>query len=63
MNHLHFVTVPLDELGNFLPEILNQWYCLDHNCGYDQAVFSSPDIQSNIASIGQALNGFNINLS
>lgn len=39
LDRLHFVTVPAFELGNWIPDLLKEWRCEDHNCGYYQAVF------------------------
>ena len=39
LGRLHFVTVPLYELGNWIPDLLKEWRCEEHNCGYYQAVF------------------------
>jgi hypothetical protein len=39
LERMHFATVPSFELGNWIPDLLKEWRCEDHNCGYYQAVF------------------------
>ncbi|XP_060069722.1 uncharacterized protein LOC132549769 isoform X2 [Ylistrum balloti] len=41
MERIHFSVVPLDKLGNWIPDALSQWHCVDHLCGYDQVVVQS----------------------
>ncbi|XP_021351177.1 uncharacterized protein LOC110448965 [Mizuhopecten yessoensis] len=41
MKRIHFSVVPLDKLGNWIPDALSQWHCVDHLCGYDQVVVRS----------------------
>lgn len=39
LKRMHFGTTPAFELGNWIPDLLKEWRCEDHNCGYYQAVF------------------------
>lgn len=41
LERMHFVTTPAYELGNWIPDILKEWRCEDHNCGYYQASFQA----------------------
>ncbi|XP_061174811.1 uncharacterized protein LOC133183952 [Saccostrea echinata] len=41
MNQFHFSVLPLWKLGNWLPTLLREWECVDHNCGYDQVLIQS----------------------
>ncbi|XP_069122333.1 uncharacterized protein [Argopecten irradians] len=41
MMRIHFSVVPLDKLGNWIPDALSQWHCVDHLCGYDQVLVQS----------------------
>ncbi|XP_033729101.1 LOW QUALITY PROTEIN: uncharacterized protein LOC117318180 [Pecten maximus] len=41
MEKIHISVVPLDKLGNWIPDALSQWHCVDHLCGYDQVVVRS----------------------
>jgi len=36
LEKLHFVTVPIYQVGNWLPLIMSRWYCSGHGCGFDQ---------------------------
>ena len=36
LNRLHFVTLPLYQLGNWIPLVMSRWYCSGHGCGLDQ---------------------------
>ena len=36
LDRLHFVTIPLYEVGNWLPLVMSRWYCSGHGCGLDQ---------------------------
>ncbi|KAJ8320330.1 hypothetical protein KUTeg_001917 [Tegillarca granosa] len=43
--NVSFIFIPktagINELGNWIPSLLNQWQCVDHNCGLDQVVIQS----------------------
>ncbi|GAU88643.1 hypothetical protein RvY_01302-2 [Ramazzottius varieornatus] len=41
LERMHFATTPAYELGNWIPDILKEWRCEDHNCGYYQASFQA----------------------
>ncbi|RVE63115.1 hypothetical protein OJAV_G00165190 [Oryzias javanicus] len=41
LTRLHFSPVPVFALGNWIPNVLYYWGCSGHNCGLDQAVFTS----------------------
>jgi len=36
LEKLHFVTIPIYQVGNWLPLIMSRWYCSGHGCGFDQ---------------------------
>ena len=36
MKRLHFVTLPVFQLGNWIPLVASRWYCTGHGCGLDQ---------------------------
>ena len=43
LDRLHFVSVSsekLKEFGIWIPELLEQWSCQDHNCGLDQVLLT-----------------------
>nr|XP_005999526.1 PREDICTED: uncharacterized protein LOC102348151 [Latimeria chalumnae] len=42
LSRLHFVPIPVYELGNWIPDLLYSWRCRPCNCGLNQAVFNSP---------------------
>lgn len=44
MEQFHFSVQPLWKLGNWLPTLLRQWECVDHNCGYDQVLIQADSI-------------------
>jgi len=47
-DRLHFVTIStwkLRDLGIWIPDLLQEWSCQDHNCGLDQVVIEVPGIQ------------------
>lgn len=41
MDQFHFSVLSLSKLGNWLPTLLREWECVDHNCGYDQVLFQA----------------------
>ena len=41
LSTVHFGIQPLHEVGNWIPEVLKQWTCQDHNCGFDQVIIQS----------------------
>eukprot|EP00062_Callorhinchus_milii_P018978 gi/632973083/ref/XP_007902977.1/ PREDICTED: uncharacterized protein LOC103185996 [Callorhinchus milii] len=43
LSRLHFVPVPIYALGNWIPELFYSWTCKGHNCGFSQAIFTSPE--------------------
>ncbi|KAK2845044.1 hypothetical protein Q5P01_011703 [Channa striata] len=40
LSRLHFSPVPVFALGNWIPNVLYYWGCMEHNCGLSQAVFT-----------------------
>lgn len=47
-SRLHFVTIStwkLRDLGIWIPDLLQEWSCQDHNCGLDQVVIGDSDLQ------------------
>ena len=36
LDRLHFVTIPIYQVGNWLPLVMSRWYCSGHGCGLDQ---------------------------
>uniref|UniRef100_W5MYS9 Si:dkey-256h2.1 n=1 Tax=Lepisosteus oculatus TaxID=7918 RepID=W5MYS9_LEPOC len=43
LDRLHFSSVPVYSLGNWIPSVLYDWRCEGINCGLNQAVFTSKD--------------------
>ncbi|XP_017541676.1 uncharacterized protein si:dkey-256h2.1 [Pygocentrus nattereri] len=43
LSRVHFSSIPVHALGNWIPRVLYSWGCGGHNCGLAQAVFTSPD--------------------
>lgn len=43
-DRFHFAVEPFYELGNYIPVVLRQWQCVDHNCGLDQVFIKSQGI-------------------
>ena len=43
LEKLHFVTVPIYQVGNWLPLIMSRWYCSGHGCGFDQISVEGKD--------------------
>ena len=41
LSTVHFGIQPLHQVGNWIPGVLKQWTCQDHNCGFDQVVIQS----------------------
>uniref|UniRef100_A0A8C4QFQ0 Si:dkey-256h2.1 n=1 Tax=Eptatretus burgeri TaxID=7764 RepID=A0A8C4QFQ0_EPTBU len=41
LNLIHYVPLPVYDLGNWIPSLLYEWTCYDHGCDLDQAVFQS----------------------
>ncbi|KAL3836195.1 hypothetical protein ACJMK2_021637 [Sinanodonta woodiana] len=36
LKKIHFSILPMNELGNWLPSVFQEWQCVDHLCGLDQ---------------------------
>ncbi|OQV13123.1 hypothetical protein BV898_12663 [Hypsibius exemplaris] len=53
LGRMHFGTSPVFQLGNWIPDLLKEWRCEDHNCGYYQAVFH---LENSNVPIGLSLN-------
>lgn len=43
LEKLHFVTIPIYQVGNWLPLIMSRWYCSGHGCGFDQISLEGKD--------------------
>uniref|UniRef100_UPI00358E1F49 uncharacterized protein n=1 Tax=Myxine glutinosa TaxID=7769 RepID=UPI00358E1F49 len=41
---IHYVPLPVYDLGNWIPALLYEWMCYDHGCDLDQAVFQSSSL-------------------
>ena len=43
LDRLHFVIIPLYEVGNWLPLVMSRWYCSGHGCGLDQVAVENKE--------------------
>jgi len=56
LDRLHFVTIPLYEVGNWLPLIMSRWYCSGHGCGLDQVAVES-NTDGDVKFVSKRLDG------
>lgn len=56
LDRLHFVTIPLYEVGNWLPLVMSRWYCSGHGCGLDQIAVESQE-EGDVYFVNKRLDG------